>query len=199
MNTVKSVLALKPEPKPTKRKKLVSELKALGKGKVLYAKDAHPEDLIAYYIAANNLKKIAEAREEKLKPLMHEIAKAVGVETAEGGQLATLKNGDTLERQKRTASEPDNDKLKALLKTRGIELEEVYDEVKTIVLNASKLKFLVDKGKLSEEEVAALHPVGFAMIARPGPELKALLLEALTPEKKVDAPPAPPSGKRVRR
>ena len=51
-----------------------------------------------------------------------------------------------------------NEKIKELLKSKGIDMMECFDEVKTAVFNPSKLGYLVQIGKVTEEEVTAAIP-----------------------------------------
>lgn len=103
-----------------------------------------------------------DSRKKQLREVLLSAAERDGQPTKKGGQQLDL-NGAKIERQRRLASVPDQDKMLALLSQRGINISDVYDEVKALVFNPSKVTFLHDTGKLSAEEVDAFKAVTHAL------------------------------------
>ena len=76
----------------------------------------------------------------------------------------TLKLGNvTCVREFRQDSLPDAKKLKKVLNDSEVPLLDAFDEVKAMVLNPSKLAYLVDLGKVDKKKVEDLRPVSFAL------------------------------------
>jgi len=142
-----------------------------------------PEDLslhdqVASYAVLNKLSKAIEDRMKLLKPVLHEVAELRGTANAKGSFELQV-GEDTVTRKCRQATEPDADRLRALLETKGIKVEECFSIVKVVQLDASKLKVLVDLGQIEQREVDALREVTYALEVTPGPELKQQVLSLL--------------------
>jgi hypothetical protein len=150
-------------------------------------------DVVVSYAAINHLEKVIGKRKEVLKPHLISQAETHGTPTEKGHRVLEVGQEKVI-RERKLSSEPDEDKLKALLETKGISILEAFDEVKAVVLNASKLQYLVQIGKLKAEEVEALRDESFALKVEAGPELKELLIAACgaAPEKEEEKP----SGKK---
>jgi hypothetical protein len=112
-----------------------------------------------------------EAKKKELRVVLLDWAAKNGEETEKGGQKLAVA-GHLVLREKRKASKPDEKDLRKLLEEKNIASKEVFDEVKTQVLNVSKLEFLVKTGKLAEEDVAKLYGVSWALRVFPSPALK---------------------------
>ncbi len=158
---------------------IAKEVAPLTKGRVSQAPptDMPLADLTVAYAILNHLEKVVAKRKEALKPHLISAAEIHGAKTEKGGNELVVGDEKVI-REKRTSSEPDHDKLKALLSTAEIGLFDCFEEVKTLQLNPSKLAYLVEIGKLKAEQVEALRAFTFALKVEPGKELKELLLEA---------------------
>jgi hypothetical protein len=156
-----------------------NELAAIGQGKMMQAdpREVPLSDVTVSYAALNHLEKVIGARKKQLKPHLMSQAETHGEVTDKGGSLLAV-GDEKIVRERRLSSEPNEDKLRALLETNNIGILECFDEVKTVKLNPSKMQYLIDIGKLKKDEVEGLRDEVFALKVDPGPELKELLLAA---------------------
>jgi hypothetical protein len=166
------------------------ELSPLGQGNVLHSdpKEISTSNAVLSYAILNFLDKRVEERKKVLKAVLMPLAETRGIENDKGHRELEVGQEKIIRERKQSAG-PNEDKLKTLLATKGIDMSEVYDEVKTVVLNPSKLEFLVSVGKLDKEEVEALRDESFSLKVVEGPELKALLKAAC--EQEVEEPATP--------
>ncbi len=167
------------------------EVEPLGQG-VLMQTDPRSvplSDVVVAYAAINHLEKVIEKRKKALNPHLMSQADTHGEPTEKGHKVLAVGQEKIVKERKLTAA-PDDDKLKVLLDTKGIALLEAFDEVKSVVLNPSKLQYLVQIGKLKAEEVEALHNESFALKVEAGPMLKELLLAACSPVPEKEEAPA---------
>jgi len=111
--------------------------------------------------------KIEKRREGLRIDLLKDIQK-VGVLNEDGDFTASFDDDLSLIRQTRTAKTPDSDAIRELLLAKGIEVHEAFDEVKSLVLNPSKLDHLISLGHFKQEEVDALRKVTFALVPKAG-------------------------------
>lgn len=132
------------------------------------------ERILSSFIVLKALQKKIEDRLEAFKPYLHEAAENLGKDTEKGGQLWEI-GGNSLLREKRVDTEPDNDLLRALLKERGIEVTDCFDTKQELILNQSKLQLKIDLGKVAAEDVEKLKKVGWALKPSAGPKLKKTL------------------------
>lgn len=166
---------------------VAEELTPIGRGQMMRGRVGKPEaadalfmESVNSYITLNMFAKVVEKRLEAIKPVLHKAVEEEGNQVSETGSIElVLADGNKICREKRTATTPDQEKLRALLQTRGIDLDKAFDEVPTLVLNASKLKFLVDSGKLDKKEVEDLHKVSWAIKCEASDALEAAIEEAL--------------------
>lgn len=142
----------------------------------------------AHYVATvlDVIEKVAKKRLEAVKPRLKSIVEKEGVVTEDdkekGHKTYMPDYGVPLKLQKSVASQPDDEGLKELLTEKKIKISEVYDEVKTLVLNPAKLEFLVQKGLVTNEEIRKLKKEGWSLIIEKPEPVKALL-EAATGKK----------------
>jgi hypothetical protein len=156
-----------------------NELSPFGQGRVMQAdpREVPLTDVTVSYAVINHLQKVIGARKKQLKPHLMSQAETHGETTDKGGSLLAV-GEEKIVRERRLSSEPNEDKLRALLETNGLAILDCFDEVKSVKLNPSKLQYLIDIGKLKKEEVEGLRDEVFALKVDPGPELKELLLAA---------------------
>lgn len=151
----------------------LTELSKLGKGTLLQGRvEKFHTDLKAFseglesYIALKALAKAISSRLDDIKEVLHDATENTGQQSVDGNKVY---------RTKRVATMPDEDKLRALLETRKIELNQAFDTVQVLKLSGSKLQYLVDTGKLRAEDIEPLHKVTWAIDVEPSEELKETL------------------------
>lgn len=162
------------------------ELLPLGQGEMMQmeADKVDMGTLVAGFLALNATAKAVKDRLDVLKETMHLVAEREGVTTPQGGQFLATELGGVL-RELRVDKAPNEEKLRALLGTRDIELKECFDEVKTLTLNPSKLRLLIETGKLGKAEIEPLCDQGYAIVGKPSADTKGRLAEVFAaPEKK---------------
>ena len=124
--------------------------------------DLGPVAAGAVYKAVDTIEKAAKARKNAIRDFLLPWASAAGVLTEKGHFVATS-GGFKITNEARRSAAPNEEALKELLTSKGIEYSEVFDEVKTLVYNPSKAKFLVDTGVLAASEIEGLHTVTRAL------------------------------------
>lgn len=139
--------------------------------------------------AASILDVIAKKIEPRCKELKERLkaeanARGQPDPDGKGHKILTLLDGAGVTVQKKVASLPDDTELKALLAAREIPVKKVYDEVPTFVLNAAKLDFLVQAGKISVEEVSKMKKVTYSVLIDKPEPVANLLEEAKKGKKK---------------
>lgn len=174
------------------------EIEPLGHGAALHTdpKTVPLADVVVAYAVLNHVSKVIEARKKDLNPHLMKQAEAHGALLEKGHRMLEV-GQEKLTRERKLSAGPNEDKLKLLLETKKIDMAEVFDEVKQVVLNPSKLEYLVQVGKLKAEEVEALRDESFALKVEAGPELKELLIEACKALEEDEAPAT--AKKRTRR
>lgn len=123
------------------------------------------------------LEKVAKERKEVFRECLMERAVEEGALTEKGGYTLEIEHTE-VRREKRVSKLPEDEPLRELLAKSGIPYTEVFDEVKTLQINPSKLDFLVKTGRLSQTDVEACHPVTYALCVKPSEEIKRLQDEA---------------------
>lgn len=178
--------------KPLSAKTLVRrEIEPLGRGVALHTDPTTVPlaSVVLSYAALNHIEKVIAKRKKELNPHLMKQAEAHGSLTEKGHRVLEV-GQEKVTRERKLTAGPNEEKLKALLETKKLALFDVFDEVKAVVLNPSKLAYLVDTGKLKSDEVEALREESFALQVEPGPELKELLIEACNEVAEKDDAPA---------
>lgn len=124
--------------------------------------DTPIEDLVEHWVL---LKYLKEASEDRMKALRNELlnrAETYGADTEKGGSKLTVE-GTLVLRERRQAALPDEKKLRKLLDERGISPDKAFSKVTNVVMDASKVKALVDLGKLPGDKVEAMRKVTWAL------------------------------------
>lgn len=121
-----------------------------------------PVTASAVYKALDAFEKAAKSRKSAIRDFLLPWAASAGSLTEKGHFVATV-GGFKVTNEARKSSAPEAEGLKELLSSKGIEYSEVFDEVKTLVYNPSKAKFLVDTGVLAASEIESLHSVSRAL------------------------------------
>lgn len=124
--------------------------------------DTPIEALVEHWVL---LKYLKEASEDRMKALRKELlnrAETYGADTEKGGSKLTVE-GTLVLRERRQAALPDEKKLRKLLDDRGIAPDKAFSKVTNVVMDASKVKALVDLGKLPADKVEAMRKVTWAL------------------------------------
>lgn len=123
------------------------------------------------------VEKAIEPRKEKIRLALLGWAEKLGEATEKGGSKLSVA-GNVVLREKRVGAQPEEGPLKKMLEEKGLRMSEVFDEVKKVVLNPSKLQSLIETGKLDKAAVEKLHKVSWALRVYPSDELEELLESA---------------------
>lgn len=134
------------------------------------------EELVTAYAMLDFVGKKIEKRTETIKAKLKEEAESKG-EVYEKGKKMRVE-GSVVTREERVSKSPDEAKLRALLEAKGIPIEEAFTEQKAMLLDASKVEFLISTGKLTQQEVDDLKGKTYACKVKPSTELEDLLEEA---------------------
>lgn len=132
---------------------------------------------IEAYRVLDEVEKKAKKRKEAIRDKLLAATEKSGTVTDKGGQ-ELLVGGNRVLREKREATQPDDEGVVALMNAATIPLVEAFDEVKTFKLNPSKLEFLVKTGRIKAADVSKLHKVSWALRVQASKELNEAL-EAL--------------------
>ena len=175
---------------------IASELVPFGQGETLHTppEKANLQQIVTMFAMINTLEKALEKRKEQMRELLLAQAKALGDE-GEKGSFTLRVGNETVVAEFRQNKDLDTEALRALMSTHNVPVLDVFDEVKSLVLNPSKLEYVIDIGKLDKKQVEGLRKASFALKVQPGEELKTALTEA------VSSPngDGPPDKKRVRK
>ena len=126
------------------------------------------------HVVITALAEASEARLSALKASLMIYTGAKGALTGDNGTRALEIEGSKVTVEHRTGKMPDLDGMIALLATKGIAVGEATDVVSTLVLNPSKVEFLVQTGKVTQAEVDSLRPRVPALRIYASKALKAL-------------------------
>lgn len=117
---------------------------------------------VAAWSVLDTLEDLIKDRKQSYREQLLVTAEQTGVKTDKGGFRMWVDNSEVV-RERRERKLPEEAGLKLLMASRGIPYNECFDEVKTLVLNPSKLDYLIETGRLSKDEVDALKKVDWAL------------------------------------
>lgn len=123
---------------------------------------ASTAQLAVIYQILDAVEKAAKARKDSLRQTLLSFAELNG-EKLPKGHYQVVVDGHKILNEHRQATEPAVEPLKDLLKAKGIDILDVFDEVKVLQYNPSKLAHLVEVGKVPQAEVDALRKVTRAL------------------------------------
>jgi hypothetical protein len=130
---------------------------------------------VTAHVALKALCEAGAKRIEALKADMTIYVMAKGEKEGEKGTRALTVDDSKVTVEERRASDPEAEGLLALLKTKGIDESEATDTVKVVKVNPSKVAYLLETGKITQDEVDALRAVVPAMRIYPSKALKAAI------------------------
>jgi len=159
---------------------LLTEVVPFTKGTLMtmVVSEDNMDDAALAYRIIDWVEKLCVARKEALKPSLHAFAEKNGEKLPNGGYAVKAGNGFLVTRERREASDPDPEGVKDLLKAVGIQLEEAFTTIKVLQLDASKVNFLVESGKLDGAAVQKLKKVSYALKVSEPKEAQPLLKSA---------------------
>lgn len=136
--------------------------KVLFEGKTPETEGLTFQEKVSLWKALDRLADAIEARKEALRLSLLEWAQNNGHPTEKGGSVYTDETF-TVTREKRAGKKPEDKPFRALLKKKGIAITDAFDETKSLVYSPSKVQYLIDTGKLTQDEVDNLIKVSFAL------------------------------------
>jgi len=134
------------------------------------ADTANVESVVEAWVLLKYTYDRIDARLKALREVLLARAEEFGKDTDKGGSKL-LVNGTTVLRERRQAALPDEKGLRTLLEKHGIKPDQAFSKVTKVVLDASKVKALVDLGKLPEDDVEDLRKVTWALRVQESAEL----------------------------
>jgi hypothetical protein len=118
--------------------------------------------LAVLYKVLDTVEKKAKERKSTLRAQLLEWATVHGELTPKGHRIGKAE-GHKIQNEHRQATEPNAEGIKDLLKDKGVDIMDAFDEVKTLSMNPSKVKHLVEIGVLEQAEVDELRSVTHAL------------------------------------
>lgn len=109
-------------------------------------------------------------RMKALRKLLLARAETYGKRTDRGGNRLFVEGSEVM-RERRQSALPDEKTVRRLLEEYGLGVDKAFSSVTKVVLDASKLKALVDLGKLPEDEIEEARKVVWALRVKEAPEL----------------------------
>lgn len=134
-------------------------------------------DQVRAYKAVDFVEKQAKERKSPLRASLLAHVEAHGAKAEKSLNEYVVIDGFRVTREHRRESAPNAETLKTLLEEHGIPLEEAFDTVKVLQASPSKIKYLVDSGKITAKEAESLHGVTHALKVTEPKEMKPLLAE----------------------
>jgi len=126
---------------------------------------------IEAYACLDVLEKACSAAKKQLYKDIEDAVDSAG-DSTEGGHKEVTLGEITMTRQKRIGKQPNTDSVKALLAEKNITIDKVFDEVKSLVYNPSRVSSLVERGFLEEAEIESLREVKYALVTSVSRKLK---------------------------
>lgn len=128
------------------------------------------ETLVKAWVMLRYTQERIEDRLKLLRTLLLARAEKYGKPTDKGGSRL-LSDGSTVIRERRQSALPDEKVVRKLLEEYGLGVDKAFSSVTKVVLDASKLKALVDLGKLPEDQIEEARKVVWALRVKEAPEL----------------------------
>jgi len=120
------------------------------------------------------MEKVVKERKDQLRESLMNRAKAGGVKR-ENGTCDMLTDGTTVTCERRVATLPDEDVVKACLKEAKLQHEDAFTAQMVWTMDPSKVDFLVNGGMLPAEKIEASKKETFVLKVKVAPALKTKL------------------------
>lgn len=143
--------------------------------------DLDEDDLVAAYGVLHSMEAMIKKRKEALREHVVALVQEDGSPTEQGGWTGRFEGGKVVY-EKRTSALPDEAELVKFFKEKGLDTDLIYSEVRTKVLDPSKIAALVENGKIKQKVVDDAKKVSFALSVKPSTELEILIEQAAVPE-----------------
>jgi hypothetical protein len=162
----------------------------LGEALTAQIRDMELEEVVRSWIIVAYADNAISKRKEALRKRLLEEVSEFGKMNQKGGSYLVVED-TKITREKRVASMPDADGLKALLETANIPLDKVFTKVTKTVLDGSKITNLVNLGKLKGEDVERLKKITWALRVNTSDDTERLIESMLEDEESIDTRRAP--------
>ena len=129
------------------------------------------------YKAVDFVEKQIKPRKAALREELLAYVNSHGEAMPKSNNSQAMVEGFRLTKELRRGSTPNAEKLRGLLEKHEIDIDEAFDTVKVLQPSPSKIKYLVDSGKITAEEAESLHDITEALKVTEPKEVKGLLAE----------------------
>ena len=117
---------------------------------------------VAAWAMLDTMIEVMEMRKAKYRVELLTRSERDGVPTDKGGNRLWIDDSEVI-REKRQDKLPNENDFRILLATKGIAFTEAFDEVKSLQLNPSKVDYLIQTGRISQDEVDELRKTAYAL------------------------------------
>ncbi len=154
----------------------VTSLIALGNAKLFHAplESLSPQQRAEAWATIDAFETVLSERKLELREGLFETVMEIGDQTEAGHFVANIE-GNEVKRERRQGRSPEDKPFRALLKGLSIPLTDCYSEETTYKLDMSKVKYLIDGGRLPAEKVEELKKVTYALKVKPQSDLAVAL------------------------
>ena len=132
------------------------------------------DSVVNTWLMLTLIESMTEERKKELRARLLDEATKHGSKTEQGGYKMDLPNAAVIH-ERREEKQINADKMAELLQSKGLPTEAAMDEVVSLVVNLSKVQYLIQIGKLTQAEVDNLKAVTSALRVTPTKEAKKLL------------------------
>ena len=144
------------------------------------------EELFENWAIVHFMTRVLEERQKALRDHILENCKQYGSPYTDkqgrfSGKVAE-KFDHEIRAQRRMGSLPEDEPIRRLLEKKAIDFNDAFSEVKKVVLDPSKIHALVERGKLTQDEVDDTHKKSWALQVKVAPPMHKYL-EVLETEK----------------
>jgi hypothetical protein len=142
------------------------------------ANAAAAEEAVEFYAALGTLEGLIKERKEALRACLLKEAEEKGTNVGDKGAREAILSKGKVVKEKKTAANPDPEKLKMMVKEKGLPVSTIFEELTVFELNPSKLEYAISTGKLDRADVDSLRSITYSLRVTPSKELKRALEDA---------------------
>lgn len=125
---------------------------------------------VAAWAVLDSLEGVIEERKKAYRQHLLDYAKDNGTPTVDkkkktptGGQEVWIDSSKVVREHRQDKLPNDTADFRLMLAGKNISLSDLFDEVKTLVMNPSKLDFLIDSGRLDAKDLEQYKSTGYAL------------------------------------
>jgi hypothetical protein len=157
----------------------MEELEPLLSGEVLNKPmaDLSNAETATVFAMLHHVERLVKVRKEALREKLLAAAADEGSATEKGGYVVEY-DGTKVIREKRVATSPNADAVRTLLEAAGLEEKDAFSQKTSWVLDPSKLKKLIDTGKLDADTIEKSKEVNLALKVFPSNEIEHAIKDA---------------------